>query len=1097
MTAASSYRGLMLTSIAGKAIRSAYREGMLNKYYCYTTEGHFSARARGNVGQAAFVLRLFLRYAKQAQLNCGIIFLDIQHAYYSVCRELASGFTGTDEQLCGIFKHFHLPQQAVHDLQRLISEGSAMDYAGCSDYHKSLLHGTWYRIRNSDKLTQTHGGSRPGDGLADLIFGYIFARMLESMRSEMIEVGIWDATSWKLGVDREQILCTGYKPDRIAANLEICWADDLALALHATSAESLLERIQAVGGFLLRWVKRFGMKPNLQRGKSETLLHLRGPGSKKIKTALFTPDDPTVDIIIDEEEAVQLRITHQYRHLGGQLHYVGNMVQEVRARCGMAKAAFADYKRKIFSNKFLSLKHHGQLLQCLIYSVLRWNYGAWPCLDEWAFRRYSSTTMILAKKICYANQRCDDVWTRSSRRILADLHVSSPQEALHVARLGFFTTAFHTAPDCLWTMAAAERSWINQIDEGLQWMWAQLQNTVTCSNFVDFVQSWTNQVATRQRTWRGWVKRAEQHAVLQRVNEELIVRWHSDFFDKLTAAGFQLPQVRNYITSKTPTGLHFCGPCKQVFQRKTDWAVHCFKMHNRTDPLRRFIVDGHCKACNGRYHTTRRLLAHLKYRRDCAVGHVFRQSKLEQLPPGRNAQTEDKDRPLPIPCQSGGRPQRPTEEMEKYYREVTTEDSFTPELCTLLRHCAEDLTMRPTDIAERIRRLILEQTQSSEATWLIVQTVHQQLVSQNLTTLGEAVHVVLENWTIDGLFGNEAKNVSFPKGWFETTSAETIKADVTRNLNSSCVKGPQINYIPRIHYKELLAVHFFSGTRREGDFQQWVSHIVAPAGLLITAISVDIIFDGKLGDLTNKDTQQRWISLALQGALAAVLLGPPCNTWSVSRWRSAYGLDSGPRPVRLLTCFFGMGSLSLREIRQVLLGNALLFFAFDMVYAMGIIQRVAILEHPDIPFREERAPTIWNTGAFQALKQIPGTKVISIHQGLFGAVSPKPTRLCITGDIEDCLDIFNRFSVYPMPPPMTMRKDGKQFATAQLKEYPSNLSAAMAGCVSSWLAREAKFFNPDATLEPSLAAQELAEPFRVDFSDLLTLGADTRGACDT
>ena len=296
MTAASSYRGLMLTSIAGKAIRSAYREGMLNKYYCYTTEGHFSARARGNVGQAAFVLRLFLRYAKQAQLNCGIIFLDIQHAYYSVCRELASGFTGTDEQLCGIFKHFHLPQQAVHDLQRLISEGSAMDYAGCSDYHKSLLHelgtGTWYRVRNSDKLTQTHGGSRPGDGLADLIFGYIFARMLESMRSEMIEAGIWDATSWKLGVDREQILCTGYKPDRIAANLEICWADDLALALHATSAESLLERIQAVGGFLLRWVKRFGMKPNLQRGKSETLLHLRGPGSKKFKTALFTPDDP-------------------------------------------------------------------------------------------------------------------------------------------------------------------------------------------------------------------------------------------------------------------------------------------------------------------------------------------------------------------------------------------------------------------------------------------------------------------------------------------------------------------------------------------------------------------------------------------------------------------------------------------------------------------------------------------------------------------------------------------------------------------------------------------------------------------------------------
>ena len=180
-------------------------------------------------------------------------------------------------------------------------------------------------------------------------------------------------------------------------------------------------------------------------------------------------------MVLHDDEAVQLRITHQYRHLGGQLHYIGNMVQEVKARCGMAKSAFADYRRKIFSNKDLSIETQGQLLQSLIFSVLRWNYGAWTALDSHAYNRYSSTTLILAKKICYADKRKEEVWSRSARRVLADLSMRSLQEALHVARLSFYTTAIHIAPDCVWVMIAAERSWINQVDEAIQWMWRQLR----------------------------------------------------------------------------------------------------------------------------------------------------------------------------------------------------------------------------------------------------------------------------------------------------------------------------------------------------------------------------------------------------------------------------------------------------------------------------------------------------------------------------------------------------------------------------------------------------------------------------------------------
>ena len=1099
VTQASSYRGLMLTSIVGKTIRSAYREKMLRTFYTYTSDGHYSARARGNVGQAALTLRLYMRYAKQHQLNCGVVFLDIQHAYYSVCRELASGFVGTDEQLCHIFKFFNLSPETVNDLKKLIAEGSAMDYAGSSGYHQSLLHelgsGTWYRVRNSHRITQTHGGSRPGDGLADLIFGFIFARMLDTMRDEMQQAGIWDDREWRLPVNRSAIILHGFIPECIPTNLEICWADDLALAMVATTATGLIHRIQAVGSFLFRWIGKFGMKPNLQRGKSETLLHLRGPRSRQMKLALFSPEDPAIDIVIENEEFIRLRITHQYRHLGGQLHYVGNMVQEVKARCGMAKAAFNDYRRKVFANNQLSLSHRGQLLHCLILSILRWNYGAWPSLDKWAYHRYHSTVILLAKKICYADSKKEEVWSRRTDQVLSDLAMCSPQEALHVARLGFYTTAYHTAPDCLWLLVAAERSWINQVDEALQWALSQLHNSIQCENFVDFMGYWCTQVEQRRHNWRGLVKRAEQHAILQRRNRTLVQAWHADLYDKLVMANFQIPGPQNVQVSSPGDTIFFCGLCYQVFDKRTAWAVHSFKIHGRQEPLRHYLADGVCRGCGGNYHTTRRLLSHLKYRYHCAVQHVCCSQRVDIPLPGRNSAKEDQDQPLQLPAVTGRKPESPTPDMERRFRELTKSDTFTTPLCQLIHDSTEEEQDHPERMAERIRGLVLQQVMASDDIHEILVAMWNQLGERRLDKHARGLRYILDNWTINWLMPETSdKSVTLPKGWFDTTNLDELKADVVRNLTNDSVAGPtRGSFIPRLRFREVLAVHFFSGTRREGDFQYWIDRIRTFEGLVVTAVSVDILYDSVKGDLTNHDTQQKWLGLAYAGIIVSAVMGPPCNTWSVSRWRALWALDNGPRPLRFLDQYFGAPSLRLTELKQVILGNSLLFFALSMVFALGLTGRVAVLEHPDVPDYGPPIPTIWSTGAFAALKKLPGAEVLQLHQGLYGAKSPKPTRLCVTGGLNS-REIFRRFETFPMPKALRMQKIDKQFSTAALKEYPSAFSCAIAECVSAWLEREHLHFSPGSALEVSRQTSELVEPFRVDFCDLHTIGADTRGA---
>ena len=74
-----------------------------------------------------------------------------------------------------------------------------------------------------------------------------------------------------------------------------------------------------------------------------------------------------------------------------------------------------------------------------------------------------------------------------------------------------------------------------------------------------------------------------------------------------------------------------------------------------------------------------------------------------------------------------------------------------------------------------------------------------------------------------------------------------------------------------------------------------------------------------------------------------------------------------------------------------------------------------------------------------------------------------------------------------------MQKEGANFATAKLKEYPSHLCSAFADAVQDWIDSESHNFVLEDAQSFALATQELVEPFRVDYTDLFEIGADTRG----
>ena len=134
-----------------------------------------------------------------------------------------------------------------------------------------------------------------------------------------------------------------------------------------------------------------------------------------------------------------------------------------------------------------------------------------------------------------------------------------------------------------------------------------------------------------------------------------------------------------------------------------------------------------------------------------------------------------------------------------------------------------------------------------------------------------------------------------------------------------------------------------------------------------------------------------WRQAADDGLAHGLLAGPPCESWSQARFVQT-GTGSGRRPIRSADFLWGLESLSLRGLAQVMIGNDLLFFALDLLLRLYFVQGFGAIQHPDEP-EEAFKPSIWKLAILSLFRSLPGFEEIRFGQGLLGASSPKPTRL--------------------------------------------------------------------------------------------------------
>ena len=431
------HRSLLLSSHLGKAIRRVFRQQIIVPYAASAPETFFSIWAGGNVSHASQALKLYCGGAAAQGDSIGVLFLDVKAAYYRVIRQLVVG-SGGSTSLERVMQHFDL---GATDLQELLEEAHGEPEGKLSNLTQhqelmleELLSSTWFTAQHRSTVYESLAGSRPGDGLADVVFGFIFKRILRRATIKLNELLQLEEAQ----IDGEIDLTSEptYRRD-IPRLLQVVWADDLAVCYRRRGAIGLADEMAVITSVIFGECIRHGLLPNLKKGKSELILFFKGAGSRQEKAQYFNMEDPKLYIPNVPDDFQWVCLAHTYRHLGSRVHISLKLLPEIKARCGQAWQVYRKHRKQIFQNPRISLPKRLFLFGSMVMSILEYNVGTWGRLSAGEWTYFRKRLMSLYRGLTRATVPEEQLRLWSHDRVLAFLRMPSPESVVHTATLRY------------------------------------------------------------------------------------------------------------------------------------------------------------------------------------------------------------------------------------------------------------------------------------------------------------------------------------------------------------------------------------------------------------------------------------------------------------------------------------------------------------------------------------------------------------------------------------------------------------------------------------------------------------------------------------
>lgn len=1041
------YRSILLSSNLGKVVHKTMRSKQSQVYEAFLAHQQIGGRKKVPVVLGSHLAKAFLR-VHQAQLHAtAVLFVDLEAAFYQVVRPLALAGHWDDEILASMAQRLRMPADTIQALYEQLKQPSAIESAGLPHFAQKAIRAfhsdTFFQVPSQEDCVKTHLGTRPGDAYADIVFGFLMARILHQFCDRLQGQDVISqfphqiAPSW-FNLDRPEEISAEHTTEFIGPT----WMDDLALCLWGSTNDALARKLGHATSTLLDLMREHAMSPNLSKGKTELMFTPKGPGTHAWKKKLYGPHTSGFYPILGEAETYQVPVVSSYIHLGSIVHHSGSTKQEAKRRVAIANACFNKNRKLVFQNGMLSLQKRVEIFNSLVMSKLCYAMETWT-LEDWKTREYvHAAIMRLYKRLLKTSHAAH----MSDDQVLCQLAVPSPSEVLRRTRLRYISTLLQVDDSACWGLLNQDSKWNLLVQDDLIWMWRNLCNASDLGSPDIHMARWVEIMRFHRSYWKRLVRRAFRHAILQRRKELKCQQFYLGMREILQQGQIWPATDPNHRPVQRPDDIDLfgCMLCQRSFRTLGGQGAHMFRKHAVVHPVRFLFSSTHCAACLREYFTHGKMKMHLIRSAQCRaylLAHGGRHQPAAGLGSIEDgARLIHHDNRLP-PLQASGPmlPRPPERDLNKVHWELY--DCIVETAITL--DCQTHF--KPT-----IKKVIV----TFAVSWTQCQMTLQELLDTVATETEPWGQIPLAHVTVC------LRELMRPEEWpflqslhSQDPAGQPDRGDI--EIQCSDIASQPLRQIQRCLGRHRVILHAFSGRRRPGDIQFFLEAMHNSSdGTVLHVVSLDLMTDKVWGDASRAETQQFWRKAADEGKVQGFLAGPPCETWSQARHVSN-GHDRGPRPVRSALQLWGLEALSLSELEQVLMGNDLLQFSFDMLLRLYFSDGFGVLEHPDEP-QDEQKPSIWKLPVLDIFRALANFHEIRFGQGLLGAPSPKPTRLLVLNlpELRSTLRSHHLSKDPPKRSSIGRQQDGT-WKTAYLKEYPPAMSRALAVEFNRWFLGQA------------------------------------------
>ena len=567
---AANFRSLFVSSTAGKAFHRLMRSKIAPAAQRQLRPCHFGIKSGSPVSHGSHLVIAHEKYCRAARKSSAVLFLDTRAAYYRVVREAAFGLsdpTDLDKCVMRVLRHFDMPVTAWDDILEMAKSGGAMCEAGVSphlraiarDIHEDSLFVTQYFSKA--RVCRTRAGSRPGESLADMIFSFIYDRVLlhirEAVAAEHLTDPIpfdGDCSLWQCG-DHETVLLT-----------DATWADDSAFMANARSPEILIERARRIAVLVYDHAKALALDPNLKAGKTELMVCLRGPGSREAAKRWFGKKGASIDVLTKASGVINIRVVADYVHLGFHIDKGVSYRPEALRRLSQARSACREYNSVLLQNPKIQRSLRTALFATLVESTF-FNLELWTGEEHQAWKKMIDGHSRLQRGLLRCEFRAKQIMKLSPADVSFILGVPNMQVMLRSTRLRYLITLVRAAPEQLWAVLKAETTWISQLRDDLRWFRDLAPGRWPAVDEQHW-PIWWHEIKERPGRFKRQIGKAVRRAVLNGLRhgfeQEAVdaMRRNSTVYARMTQAQEAAAEGSSC----------YCGPCGKHFQTRTHFA---------------------------------------------------------------------------------------------------------------------------------------------------------------------------------------------------------------------------------------------------------------------------------------------------------------------------------------------------------------------------------------------------------------------------------------------------------------------------------------------------------------------------------------------